>query len=188
MSYQLTDELFHPSFDRWNNFGRGIHSHELDLHPKNQRYPRRLSEVRDPNESRIGKDGFKVCLDVEEFEPNEISVKTAGNTIIVEAKHEERQDEHGHVSRQFKRRYSLQEGININDVATELSSDGILTIKAPPKSKALNQETHVLQIQQTGPARLKSGNKENVKSEANDQAKMQNGHPEQAKMQNGDSK
>jgi len=183
---ELSDELSQPPLNRWNNFGRGIHSHELDTLPSilnqyytgYQRCPRFLSELRNSADSAaipkssIGKDGFQVCMDVQQFAPNEISVKTVDNTIVVEANHEERQDEHGYISRQFKRRYALPQGFNIKDVVTQLSSDGILTIKAPPEVKAVDQgNVRVLQIQQTGPARLNSGNKEGVKSKEDAEAK-----------------
>jgi len=189
---ELSDELSQPSYNRWNNFGRGVYPHELEMiaSPRSmlnqyytgyQRCPRLLSELRNHADSSaaskttIGKDGFQVCLDVQQFAPNEISVKTVDNTIIVEAKHEERQDEHGYISRQFTRRYALPQGFNIKDVATQLSSDGILTIKAPPENKALDQgNVRVLQIQQTGPARLNSGNKEMEKSKVDDKVKANN--------------
>jgi len=187
---ELSDELSQPSYNRWNNFGRGIHPHEFHMLPSSrslldqyytgyQRCPGLLSELRNPAESgtipktSIGKDGFQVSLDVQQFAPNEISVKTVNNSIVVEAKHEERQDEHGYISRQFSRRYDLPQGFNVKDVVTQLSSDGVLTIKAPPEAKALDQENvRVLQIQQTGPARLNSGNKESVKSKDDDEAKQ----------------
>lgn len=183
---ELSGELSQPSHNRWNNFGRGIYSHELDMLPSllnqyytgYQRSPRLPSELRIPvnfhtvPESSIGKDGFQMSLDVQQFAPNEISVKTVDNSIVVEANHEERQDEHGFISRQFKRRYALPQGFNIKDVVTELSSDGILTIKAPPEVKAVDEgNVRVLQIQQTGPARLNTGNKESVKE--NEPAKGQ---------------
>lgn len=181
---ELSDELSQPSYNRWNNFGRGIYSHELDIpsflnqyYTGYQRCPRLLSELRNSSDSAtipkssIGKDGFQVSLDVQQFAPNEISVKTVDNTIVVEANHEERQDEHGYISRQFKRRYTLPQGFNIKDVATQLSSDGVLTIKAPPEVKAVDEgNVRVLQIQQTGPARLNNGNKEGVKSKSDEPA------------------
>lgn len=40
-------------------------------------------------------DKFEVILDVAQFEPSEITVKTTDKFIIVEGKHEEKQDEHG---------------------------------------------------------------------------------------------
>ena len=50
---------------------------------------------------------FKVNLDVTHFKPNEISVKAIGNRIVVEGKHDERQDDHGIIQRYFKRTYML---------------------------------------------------------------------------------
>lgn len=55
----------------------------------------------------VDKDKFTVILDVQQFTPNEITVKTTDKFIIVEGKHEEKQDEHGFVARQFTRRYVL---------------------------------------------------------------------------------
>ena len=77
------------------------------------------------------KDNFQVMLDVQQFRPEEISVKTVDNSIVVEGKHEEKRDEHGFVSRQFVRRYPLPEGTKPEAVTSTLSSDGVLTISAP---------------------------------------------------------
>ncbi|OXU19457.1 hypothetical protein TSAR_013453 [Trichomalopsis sarcophagae] len=77
------------------------------------------------------KDKFQVIIDVQQFAPQEITVKTVDNSIIVEAKHEEKKDEHGFISRQFQRRYVLPEGHDIGNVQSSLSSDGVLTITAP---------------------------------------------------------
>jgi len=55
----------------------------------------------------IDSEKFEVILDVQQFSPSEITVKIADRFVIVEGKHEEKQDEHGYVSRQFSRRYQL---------------------------------------------------------------------------------
>lgn len=47
----------------------------------------------------VEKDKFQIILDVQQFTPDEITVKTNDKYIIVEGKHEEKQDEHGYVSR-----------------------------------------------------------------------------------------
>lgn len=52
-------------------------------------------------------DRFQITLDVQQFSPDEISVKTVDDTVVVEGKHDEKQDQHGYVSRQFMRRYKL---------------------------------------------------------------------------------
>lgn len=98
------------------------------------------------------KDKFQIILDVQQFNPSEITVKTNGNCIIVEGKHEEKQDEHGFVSRHFVRRYMLPKEHEANDVASSLSSDGILTVTAP-KKQLLAAGERIVPITQTGPAK-----------------------------------
>jgi crystallin alpha B len=75
----------------------------------------------------------QVILDVQQFAPSEITVKTLNNTVIVEGKHEEKQDEHGFVSRHFMRRYVLPGDIEVDSIVSSLSSDGVLTVTAPKK-------------------------------------------------------
>ena len=55
----------------------------------------------------VEKNKYQIILDVQQFTPNEISVKIAEKFIIVEGKHEEKEDEHGYVSRHFTRKYML---------------------------------------------------------------------------------
>ncbi|XP_066154818.1 protein lethal(2)essential for life-like isoform X2 [Euwallacea fornicatus] len=99
------------------------------------------------------KDKFQVILDVQQFSPAEITVKTSGNSIIVEGKHEEKQDEHGYISRHFVRRYVLPTEHDIEGVVSSLSSDGILTVTAPKKGETVKNTDRVVPIQQTGPAK-----------------------------------
>ena len=82
----------------------------------------------------------QVILEVQQFSPEEITVKTVGNQVIVEAKHEERQDEHGFVSRHFVRRYVLPPSHDVFNITSSLSSDGVLTITAPKKVRDEEEE------------------------------------------------
>lgn len=95
---------------------------------------------------------FKVILDVQQFTPEEITVKASNNSVIVEGKHEEKPDEHGFISRQFTRRYILPTGYDIADVISSLSSDGVLTITAP-KRPPPNAGERIVPITKTGPAK-----------------------------------
>lgn len=98
------------------------------------------------------KDKFQINLDVQHFAPDEIAVKTADNFVIIEGKHEEKQDEHGYISRQFKRRYALPEGCKPESVESRLSADGVLSIVAPKKTVAGER---AVPITHTGPVRRK---------------------------------
>ncbi|KZC10001.1 PREDICTED: protein lethal(2)essential for life-like [Dufourea novaeangliae] len=80
------------------------------------------------------KNKFQVTLDVQQFAPEEVTVKVSGKNVIVEGKHEEKQDEHGWISRH-----------------------GVLTIIAPrketdPKSK----NERIIQIESTGKPALRN--------------------------------
>ncbi|XP_050095207.1 protein lethal(2)essential for life-like [Anopheles aquasalis] len=79
----------------------------------------------------VTNDKFQINLDVQQFAPEEISVKYVDKSLVVEGKHEEKQDEHGYISRHFVRRYTLPAGHNENQIESSLSSDGILTITCP---------------------------------------------------------
>ncbi|XP_008202211.1 protein lethal(2)essential for life [Nasonia vitripennis] len=97
------------------------------------------------------KDKFVVTLDVQQFHPEEINVKVVDNTIIVEAKHEEKEDEHGWISRQFTRKYLVPNQCDVGQVESQLSSDGVLTITAPKKEPPkADSDEKVIKIRYTG--------------------------------------
>lgn len=85
----------------------------------------------DKKEHLFGLDGFQACVDVHHFQPSEITVKTVDNVVIVEGKHEERDDLLGSVQRHFIRKYTLPKDYDPNSVVSSLSSDGVLILKAP---------------------------------------------------------
>ncbi|XP_044737499.1 protein lethal(2)essential for life-like [Chrysoperla carnea] len=100
------------------------------------------------------KEKFEVSLDVQQFSPDEIEVKAIDdNQIIVEGKHEEKQDEHGFISRQFTRRYVLPKDYDGTKLISKLSSDGILTISAPKLAIEGSSSERTIPITQTGPVR-----------------------------------
>nr|UTS59885.1 heat shock protein 20 [Monochamus alternatus] len=96
------------------------------------------------------KDRFQANLDVQQFKPEEITVKVTGdNTITIEGKHEERPDEHGQIYRHFVRKYVVPKNYDMARVESKLSSDGVLTISAPKvDDKQIEHKT--IPISQTG--------------------------------------
>ncbi|KZC10005.1 Protein lethal(2)essential for life [Dufourea novaeangliae] len=93
---------------------------------------------------------FKVILDVQQFQPDEINVKLVDRFVIVEAKHEEKRDVHGLISRQFVTKYLLPEQVDENQLSSNISSDGILTIMAPVKTKKEEPNERTVKIEMTG--------------------------------------
>ena len=98
---------------------------------------------------------FQVVVDVQQFAPEEITVRTDDKCITIEGKHEEKKDQHGYVSRHFVRRYVLPQGYDIGHVKPSLSSDGILTITAPTLALPAPGE-RIVQIQRTNAPAIKA--------------------------------
>ncbi|XP_019759078.1 alpha-crystallin A chain isoform X2 [Dendroctonus ponderosae] len=84
----------------------------------------------------IDKEHFQANIDVQQFRPDEISVRLLDDhSVKVEAKHEEQQDDHGFISRHFVRRYLLPKDCDPTKLKSKLSADGILVITAPKKQE-----------------------------------------------------
>ena len=93
-------------------------------------------------------DDFQVAIDVKSFKPEEISVKVKDREIIIEGKHEERQDQIGFVSRQFSRRCTLPEEFDPDTITTFLNNEGQMTIKATkPQPPAVETNVRTIPIQ-----------------------------------------
>ncbi len=86
---------------------------------------------KDPADVAPTKTAFEVKVNVSEYSPAELSVRTVDNTILVEGKHTEREDELGFVSRSFSRRFVIPEGVKPENVTCKLTSDGFLILSAP---------------------------------------------------------
>ena len=76
-------------------------------------------------------------------------MKVAKNVVTVEGKHEEKEDEHGFISRHFVRKYVLPEDHDADKIESKLSTDGVLTITAP-RVKAAVEEGRSVPVIQTG--------------------------------------
>nr|AHW45923.1 small heat shock protein [Plutella xylostella] len=126
---------------------------------------------------KADKDKFQVNLDVQHFAPEEITVKTVDGCVVVEGKHEEKEDDHGYVSRSFKRRYTLPEDCNPEAVESRLSTDGVLTILAPKASTGKGERA--VPITHTGPVRRKQVEDQEVEDQANGDAEEDVKTPQQ---------
>ncbi|XP_066518571.1 heat shock protein beta-1-like isoform X2 [Hoplias malabaricus] len=82
-------------------------------------------------------DTWKVCLDVNQFTPEELTVRTKDGMVEITGKHEERRDEHGYVSRSFIRKYILPPEVDAKKVTSSFSPDGVLTVEAPLPKPAI---------------------------------------------------
>ncbi|KAL1502292.1 hypothetical protein ABEB36_007458 [Hypothenemus hampei] len=118
-------------------------AHILNQHP---------SKLEKDTSIVVDKDHFQAKIDVQQFKPDEITVKLNNdNTVTVEGKHEEKQDEHGFISRHFVRKYVLPEDCDVKKLQSSLSTDGVLSISAPKKPAVKQPDYKEIPIIRTGP-------------------------------------
>ena len=110
-------------------------------------------------------------MDIQQFTPDEITVKVVDKFIVVEGKHEEKQDEHGFIARQFIRKYLVPEQCDLEEVRSTLSSDGVLTIVAPKKHDPKHHREKLVRIEMTGKPMITGEPKKEKKKEVKEKAK-----------------
>merc|ERR1712038_183526 len=82
---------------------------------------------------------FEVEFNVSEYLPEELSIKTEGDVLIVLAKHETKAEGGpSYVSKQFEQRFSLPSGVQPEKISSKLSKEGTLTVTAPRESIAIS--------------------------------------------------
>uniref|UniRef100_UPI0037E8028A heat shock protein beta-1-like n=1 Tax=Semicossyphus pulcher TaxID=241346 RepID=UPI0037E8028A len=105
------------------------------------------------SEIRTGQDSWKINLDVNHFSPEEITITTKEGYLQISGNHEERQDQHGSVTRCFTRKYKLPHGVDLQHISSSLSGDGVLSIEAPTPGTSLSDPANEIvipvQIRQT---------------------------------------
>lgn len=131
------EELFHGR--RYKHKGKEFHR---DKFCKKRRHPWAFQQRRESNtrEVETQKDSFQVNLNVKQFSSEDLTVKTVNDLIVVEGKHEEKEDEHGSISRHFIRKYKLPEEYDLSTVRSNLSSDGVLIITSTKKTPESNEK------------------------------------------------
>ncbi|XP_033211427.1 protein lethal(2)essential for life-like isoform X2 [Belonocnema kinseyi] len=153
------------------NFGLGLHRDQLLAPELLEQYIAPRIERRSRNPSMIylrpwgellrkgeggsstvkaDKDQFQTSLDIQHFMPEEITVKVVNRFVVVEGEHSEKQDEHGWISRRFSRKYPVPEQYDLEEVQSNLSSDGVLTITIPRKYDPKHHREKPVKIEVTG--------------------------------------
>ncbi len=118
--------------DMYEDMNRGSHCYQKRSFPMlfvPSHHPR-AKNSKSLQKSPQNPEEFKTEINVQSFKPEEISVKVKGREILIEGKHEEREDVHGFISRQFRRRYTLPEEFDADTVTTYLDENGKMTVKA----------------------------------------------------------
>ncbi|MBN3275731.1 HSPB8 protein, partial [Polyodon spathula] len=73
---------------------------------------------------------WKVCVNVHNFKPEELTVKTKDGFVEVSGMHEEKQEEGGIVSKNFTKKIQIPGDVDPVTVFASLSPEGVLIIEA----------------------------------------------------------
>jgi HSP20 family molecular chaperone IbpA len=80
----------------------------------------------------IGQDGnFRAGVDVHDYKPEEIKVKTVGHTIVIEMSHGEKDDEFGIIARNYSKKFILPPNMDMEKISS-WTSQGVLYLMVPP--------------------------------------------------------
>ncbi|PVD29258.1 hypothetical protein C0Q70_11855 [Pomacea canaliculata] len=133
MSFQPASRIFINSYRRPLLYGDSLLDEEY--WPLSWRLGLVSSRLNDPSESQ-GEDNsndFILTVNTQHFRPDEVNIKIKDKWIVIHAKHEERQDEHGFIAREFTRRIALPDDVDQFTITSSMSPDGVLIMKAPRK-------------------------------------------------------
>ncbi|XP_059157014.1 alpha-crystallin B chain-like [Physella acuta] len=127
---RLADDLVHP----WDIY-RSPMLFNLDSALSNGRLGD--SEIQNTDKE------FRIRLDLRHYSPEEVKITSDNKKITIKAKHEEKQDKHGFVSREMIRTYALPDDVDAKSVTSTMNSHGKLSIKASKKAIEPPKETAV---------------------------------------------
>src|SRR3569832_2056957 len=73
---------------------------------------------------------LRLRFDVSQYKPEEVTVKTVDNRLLVHAKHEEKVPQRT-VYREYNQEFMLPQNTNPELITSTLSVDGVLTVESP---------------------------------------------------------
>ncbi|KAL7981597.1 hypothetical protein Chor_005685 [Crotalus horridus] len=100
---------------------------------------------------------FQVFLDVCQFTPDEIAVRTVDNLLEVTAQHPQKVDRHGFISREFTRTYILPLDVDPLSVKATVTHDGILSIEVRRTGKEVKAKVNEVEVTSQGQSERKAG-------------------------------
>ena len=90
---------------------------------------------------------YKILVNVDKYNPEELVIKTIDNTVVVEAKHQEKTTDGRSFSTQsFSQSFTLPQGVDPEAVKSSLSQSGVLTISAPLNKTSRVQQERLVPI------------------------------------------
>lgn len=113
-----------------------------------RRYDPYLENIKSPliREESDGKT-LRLRFDVSQYQPEEVTVKTVDNKLLVHAKHEEKTPNRS-VYREYNQEFMLPRGTNPEAISSTLSVDGVLTVESPLPAVGAGPDPYRYQIGQ----------------------------------------
>lgn len=118
-----------PSSDRFHGNGALANSNDMmSIRPTYDPYLENLKSplIKDESDGKT----LRLRFDVAQYKPEEVTVKTVDNRLLVHAKHEEKTPQRT-VFREYNQEFMLPRGTNPELISSTLSTDGVLTVEAP---------------------------------------------------------
>ncbi|KAH6941548.1 hypothetical protein HPB50_019561 [Hyalomma asiaticum] len=148
LARRLFDDDFGGSFLDGELFDPPFYHQRFYIQPRHQEPS--LNSVRPTQQGAsvaCTPDKFAIRVDTRHFTPEEISVKTQDNCVIIHGKHEEKSDDRGcYVKREFTRRYVLPEDVDPQTIKCHLTQGGLLALEAPRKNSKKEEEPKTIPI------------------------------------------
>ncbi|PIC18585.1 hypothetical protein B9Z55_024426 [Caenorhabditis nigoni] len=136
-----TTSSHHESSNRTGGFGAPLQPFHgpSDLMAHRPTYDPYLDNLKSPliKDESDGKT-LRLRFDVANYKPEEVTVKTIDNRLLVHAKHEEKTPQRT-VFREYNQEFLLPRGTNPEQISSTLSTDGVLTVEAPLPQLAIQQ-------------------------------------------------
>lgn len=111
--------------------GNGFHNGGEIANIRRPTYDPYLDSLKSPliKDDSDGK-ALRLRFNVSQYKPEEVTVKTVDNRLLVHAKHEEKTPQRT-VYREYNQEFMLPRGTNPETITSTLSTDGVLTVEAP---------------------------------------------------------
>merc|ERR1712013_111367 len=148
---KVRDAMFPESRDMWKRFDEDFRDSAcmknnimlepgMELGKELSKEEARSLAKQDSELIRTKEDDSKmeVSLDTAQYRPDELKITVDKGVVCVEGRHEGKaEDGSKMVSRSFSRKYTLPKDAKLEDVVSNLSSDGVLVITAPKNAPAI---------------------------------------------------
>ncbi|XP_059170637.1 heat shock protein Hsp-12.2-like [Physella acuta] len=86
---------------------------------------------------------YKIRLALQFYQPSEVTLTVAANSLTVDAKHAQKEDNHGSVVRTFQRTYKLPEDLETKSITSTMDPQGSLIIKIQKKPQENSKEISI---------------------------------------------